>query len=654
MGPTTVLIVGMNTAQTTMDVRHNQMASGDMAYLEGAGKVEFIFINSAPSAITGGFRYTVVRNQDGTGANSWDAGGAVFNTGAAGDGFMDIYSVRGVKAASEVGPTIVGNVRNSATYNDWSEFWAIGNLNGVYGYGTTTYGLGLGKFNSGDNHLTIDVTNGIRFFEGTATLIAQWSGTTITLGQSTLENIQISTSSVALRDGSTIYTELKAGVVTLGRTTLDHVRITSSGIEMKDGSVIRGQWQTDGDIFIGSNIANAADTYFAIFANAQTYNGEVVSAGDMLIGDNSTGPDKANIFWDKSTGKFQFRGGKTMQLEIDTDGTLLAGVGTRLDSSGLTLNTVPTSETFNPPYSIKFESGSTTYGSLWTWFTGVSFASMYLETREVAGVSTRLNLLAHAPTNFAADVGLEALSGTSGVGLSLQARVGGTNRIFIFGPPTTFEGLWLSGTVGGGVLSLNEQVSPPSTAVAFNYLTMYADSADKKLYVVDDAGLVTSLFPSSAATFVSVDIDGALVWNGATGPINIPGGNQPILRLPNSGVPIIDFTISVSEEWSGKTIHIVFWWSPNNTNTGNARLLIDGRYTDDGITAPGGVNIGASTSTAGTGTVNKWREVDATLGSAGAFSGYRSYGFRLYRDANSGADTFTGIVQIGGIYVYAV
>jgi len=154
VGPTTKLTSDLAPAATTIYVEHNQMASGDRVYMEADGKVEFMSIDSAPGG-TGPYSYTVTRNLDGSGANQWYAGDAVFNTGATGDGFIDLYSVSGVKAGA--GPTIVGNVRNSATYNDWTEHWAIGNLNGVYGYGADTYGVALGKY--GDDHVVIDAAN---------------------------------------------------------------------------------------------------------------------------------------------------------------------------------------------------------------------------------------------------------------------------------------------------------------------------------------------------------------------------------------------------------------------------------------------------------------------------------------------------------------
>ncbi len=144
VGPTTPLIADVSAGATTIDVKYNNLASGDRVYLEANGKVEFLAITSGASAITGGFRYSVTRNLDGSGADTWAAGDAVFNTGSTGSGFIDLYSVRGVKAGSEVGPTIVGNVRLSSTYNDWAPRWAIGQLNGLYGIATSTYGAAFG------------------------------------------------------------------------------------------------------------------------------------------------------------------------------------------------------------------------------------------------------------------------------------------------------------------------------------------------------------------------------------------------------------------------------------------------------------------------------------------------------------------------------
>lgn len=172
VGPTTSLIADLSTGATTIDVKHNNLASGDRVYMEADLKVEFMAVTSGATVITGGFRYSVTRNLDGTGANEWFAGDAVFNTGTTGNGFIDLYSVRGVKAATEVGPTIVGNVRNSATYNDWSARWAIGNLKGLYDYGTTIFGAAFGRYaTAGQTWLSVDETNGFRVVNNVTTRI---------------------------------------------------------------------------------------------------------------------------------------------------------------------------------------------------------------------------------------------------------------------------------------------------------------------------------------------------------------------------------------------------------------------------------------------------------------------------------------------------
>lgn len=68
-----------------------------------------------------------------------------------------------------------------------------------------------------------------------------------------------------------------------------------------------GSIQNDGDVQFGSDISSPATTGFNIFSQAQTYNGESFGAGDILLGDNSTG--KANIWWDASAGILYFRSG---------------------------------------------------------------------------------------------------------------------------------------------------------------------------------------------------------------------------------------------------------------------------------------------------------------------------------------------------------
>lgn len=198
VGPTTSLTQDLLSTATTIYVKHNQMVSGDVVYMEAQGKIEFLRITSSASGSAGNYSYSVTRDLDATGANDWYAGDAMFNTGQAGNGFIDLYSIRGIKSASQTGPTIVGNVRNSATYNDWSEHWAIGNLNNLYGYATNIYGVGLGKYAAASVNITADPTNGFRIRNYTTTL-AQWDNTgKIILGTTATESCRIELASGAI------------------------------------------------------------------------------------------------------------------------------------------------------------------------------------------------------------------------------------------------------------------------------------------------------------------------------------------------------------------------------------------------------------------------------------------------------------------------
>ena len=242
VGPTTTLTRDLATGDTTIYVKHNQMVSGDRSYLEADGKVEFLAITSGPTNTGSDYSYTVTRNLDSSGANQWYAGDAVFNTGQAGNGFIDLYSIRGVKSAGQAGPTIVGNVRNSSTFNDWSEAWAIGNLNGLYGYGTNLMGVGLGKYASGQPNVVIDPTNGVRLRQyNTDMIVLDPAGNSYFAGVMTIGT------------GG----EIRQGTGTLGSnyTGLRIWRDTNVGrIAGYNNNVLQWYCGTDGKIYAGTGL----------------------------------------------------------------------------------------------------------------------------------------------------------------------------------------------------------------------------------------------------------------------------------------------------------------------------------------------------------------------------------------------------------------
>ncbi len=163
VGPTTALTADVGAGGTTIYCRHNNLGVGDVLFLEAHYHQEYLQVLAGPSG-TGPYAYTVTRDLAGSGANAWYAGDAVFNTGQAGNGFIDIYSERGTKSAGEAGPTLVGNVRNSGRWDDWSPRWASGNLQGLYDYTEPVYGHAAGEY--GGVWQAMDPGRGFRIMHG--------------------------------------------------------------------------------------------------------------------------------------------------------------------------------------------------------------------------------------------------------------------------------------------------------------------------------------------------------------------------------------------------------------------------------------------------------------------------------------------------------
>lgn len=340
---------------------------------------------------------------------------------------------------------------------------------------------------SSDAELGLGFT--VRFSEGSSQTII--SDELVIIGDPAGEHVYITAEGVQVRDGETAYTQVAAGVVTVGSTAGDHVRISTSGVEIKDGSTVRGSWQSDGDIFIGSNLANPADTYLAIFANNQSYNGESVSAGDMLLGDNSSG--KANLFWDKSDGRLNFRGGTNTAVYLATSGALTAGGGdVTLDANGLTI--VAGAGSSSGPNEIKFKSGSDQVYTIYCLEDSGSHIEGGLlvqgkDNTTPAGVL----VLAAVNNDVTTSVNIELdtdhdriqLTADSVVALS-GSLIRDTLRVGSVGAAADST-LQLSGSAAA--LTLDEASSTPTAPGAADRCRLYM-KADKLIVQYDDAGTV--------------------------------------------------------------------------------------------------------------------------------------------------------------------
>ena len=132
----------------------------------------------------------------------------------------------------------ISMVVQGSTYNAQTELLRAGDLNGNWGYVSATYGFAVGEYASGKASIAVEQSAGIRIFSGTS-VTGQWTlAGEIILGASGSENMFINGSSIRIRDGATVYTDLTAGVLVLGVSTTENIRISGTAVELRDGPTV--------------------------------------------------------------------------------------------------------------------------------------------------------------------------------------------------------------------------------------------------------------------------------------------------------------------------------------------------------------------------------------------------------------------------------
>lgn len=404
VGATSTLTRDLASGSTVLYSKYNQMTTNDIVYMEKwtgtNAQVEFIRITSNGTLqLAGDYLYNVVRNLDGSGANDWLSGDAVFNTGVAGDGFIDLYALNGVANGSSAGATIAFNVRNSSTYNDWSQHAVIGNLKGTYDYGTDVYGFAAGKMSASTSWLSADAVNGIRIMRDSETLSRWYNDGSIQVGRTGIgqTNILINSAAIRLRanvtnritlntDGTVLIGETglgqnntyldstrismrlnttpyvqvtNAGVVLVGNYNVEpYVRVDSGGISLVDGNQIEQiNINTSGAILLGQVAASKNNILLNSgeirFRNNLTTNMLLKTSGEIVLGNESG----ANVTINSSGVRIEYNGSERITLDssgnayvrgtltVDSSGMLLAGTttnGVRIDNTSLKVYTSST------------------------------------------------------------------------------------------------------------------------------------------------------------------------------------------------------------------------------------------------------------------------------------------------------------------------
>lgn len=256
VGEASNLIADVGVSDITIDVKHNFFTTNDIIYLDSGGSFEAIEIDSTATTISGGYRYNVTRDVDGSGANSWNTADVTFSTGQANDGYIEAYAEQS-RVGSTTGPTMVGWFRT--TTGGWPNIeprWAVGNLNGLYGFSSNDFGFAAGDPNG--TFASVDASSGMRIVEDSTTKFRVYGSDT-------------------------------------------------------------GSGGTTGQLRIGTDTDTQAGVAMTVFPDADSdYFGESVAAGDIIIG--STDTDDTNLFFDQSEGRLKFRVAQSEILSLSSNG----------------------------------------------------------------------------------------------------------------------------------------------------------------------------------------------------------------------------------------------------------------------------------------------------------------------------------------------
>ena len=245
---------------------------------------------------------------------------------------------------------------------------------------------------------------------------------------------------------------------------------------------------------------------------------------------------------------------------------------------------------------------------------------------------------------------------------------------------THFDNIDVDGTVNVGVDDTGYDVKFfGDTASAF----MQWDASADDLILGGDAGLIVPegqiTIASTAMTSSAADLnqlDGKVAKTAGLETIWVPAAAMyPSTTNPCSDLTQVEttalrpdlkvldfaanaddfaqFSIAFPKSWNEGVIKFQVFWTPSTTNTGDCIWGLQGVSVADGATIDVAFGTAVTVTDAGIGTVEDQQvsplSGEVTLTNAAVDT--QTY-FQIFRDANAGGDTFTGVSRLLGIKLF--
>ena len=227
------------------------------------------------------------------------------------------------------------------------------------------------------------------------------------------------------------------------------------------------------------------------------------------------------------------------------------------------------------------------------------------------------------------------IADTNGNELLLLTATGSAVNEFTLANASTGNGPTLSAT---GETNVGININPKGTGV------LKSGSGAVKI-----AGTETMWVPASAMY--------AATTNGAS-PEQIETTalrpDMKVMDFADSADDHAQFSVAFPKSWNEGTITYQCFWTPSTTNTGNCIFGLQGVAAGDGDTIDVAFGTAINITDAGIGTVED-QQVSAESSAvtiAGSPAVDQQTYFQIFRDANVGGDTYTGVARLLGIKIF--
>jgi hypothetical protein len=130
--------------------------------------------------------------------------------------------------------------------------------------------------------------------------------------------------------------------------------------------------------------------------------------------------------------------------------------------------------------------------------------------------------------------------------------------------------------------------------------------------------------------------------------------DMKVFDFADTADDFVQFSVAMPKSWNLGTVTYQVFWTPSTTNTGNCIFGLQGVACGDSDTIDVAYGTAITVTDAGIGTLEDQQvsAVSSAMTIAGSPADDQQTYFQLYRDANAGGDTYTGVARVLGIKIF--